>query len=532
MDDFDLRVQRICALLTQRREGGNRNVDVARWLGLTWSWTAEHCARLLAQFPDGISEAVLLAELEQQWLEERAMTQRTSNCTLQQLVFESDSETLVMDKIVEARIVSAQREPGASLWQLQVADTAEDVEARSGETLDMYLHDRFSYIFDTKLLDPTTQSIRIRFTKARMARRPRRIIFPALCALLITTPDDGRLLLANYTAPSTSAEDTGLVHLKGDQVAVLHPASISPGERPSFRNCSIALQCESEQTVLVITSTARQSGISAADPTKLTPDENDTITALHYTPRLFLEDLKPNMSHVTLFGRVMAISDNVTRTTGLLGPQYAHGVRVQEPLDKNGAQGDRIVVRLQVCDDCHDEWRDITFWGPMHRVVAQLSPGQMVLLARLQTTAWRERANCFHITAKAHYDVQVYNLSALSGMLFSPCMRALTYLAALSTTRNCFARATITAHGTIDDERCFYSHAPCGQPVSDTGDGQWKCERCRAFLPSSDDANHVALAYQLTWTLDDGTHQVECSAASLASTVRRTSYLAPQCMSS
>ncbi|KAJ1827685.1 hypothetical protein LPJ56_001533 [Coemansia sp. RSA 2599] len=233
-----------------------------------------------------------------------------------------------------------------------------------------------------------------------------------------------------------------------------------------------------------------------------------------YAHRLRIDQLRGDMSNVTLLANVLLVSENKP---------------VADP-DAEGAAIDRCAVRLvDSTDTC-----DVTLWGSdLGRQAARIRPGQLVLIHNLETEAGD---GGLLITGGPAINTSIFNISTMPGVLTSSALRTYSFLAELPAQGCRYIKACATAvrpaaSAGLSDPRdrtnaTTLLHSACGRPVVLSGSAETKrldnpvdtylfdCLGCgRAQLPTAE----VEPAFCMCVDVDDGTAsrcaQVDAAAA-------------------
>lgn len=250
---------------------------------------------------------------------------------------------------------------------------------------------------------------------------------------------------------------------------------------------------------------------------KVSRDERGRQDYSRYAHRVRLSQLKPEMAKLTLLARAVAISDNL---------------RVYF---EDGSYRDRYVMRIE--DDGKALTYDVTLWDDVgQRAAANVRDGQLVVLKGVET---REQDERMVIDGGKGIDTEVYNVSAMHGILTGQGLRGLTRLACLEVPSNVYVKGVVLGavsveEGGVTDARDWCGatvlvHNVCGGrlggvdvPVAEgrLADAAekyaWGCRRCDLQRV---DAGDMRSAFSLAVQLDDGS---DCRLAGMTDGVSRT----------
>ncbi|ORX83396.1 hypothetical protein K493DRAFT_342034 [Basidiobolus meristosporus CBS 931.73] len=226
---------------------------------------------------------------------------------------------------------------------------------------------------------------------------------------------------------------------------------------------------------------------TGSSQTTVPRDDFGLLDYKYYPERIYIHDLKPKMINITLFGRIVAMSQNI-------------------PVEKTGTMMDRFAVRvLDITGTC-----DITLWEAIGHDAAPFRIGQYILLEGLSTSERKENGQCF-VNGSEILGCQVRNISTLKGILASPALREMVPLKNAVEYDNFYCRSVIVgweagnSKGISSKEGIpnliLLTHNACKRTVIEKSDWFY-CEHCKVEIR---DDSGLEPIYNITWFLDDGT---------------------------
>ncbi|KAK9767197.1 hypothetical protein K7432_003162 [Basidiobolus ranarum] len=238
---------------------------------------------------------------------------------------------------------------------------------------------------------------------------------------------------------------------------------------------------------VVSSSMPSQSGFSQ---TTVPRDDFGLLDYKYYPERIHIHDLKPKMINITLFGRIVAMSQNI-------------------PVEKNGVMMDRFAVRIiDITGTC-----DITLWEKIGHEAAPFRVGHYVLLEGLSTSERKENGQCF-VNGSEILGCQVKNVSTLKGILASPSLREMIPLKRALEYDNFYCRSVIVGWEPGESKGIsskqgipnliLLTHNACKRTVVEKSDWFY-CEHCKISIK---DDSGLEPIYNITWHLDDGTESL------------------------
>ncbi|KAJ3055714.1 hypothetical protein HK097_009599 [Rhizophlyctis rosea] len=125
------------------------------------SWVAQRILSLVAQYPSGLTEAILYSELELQWDDCSVEFRRGVSRKFELLDSVTDGKLIGLDAVFEVTITASSLLPRTHTRIFTLADES------SKRTVDMYLHQKFYFLTQGPLVDLLNQrSIRLTGTRS------------------------------------------------------------------------------------------------------------------------------------------------------------------------------------------------------------------------------------------------------------------------------------------------------------------------------------------------------------------------------
>ncbi|KAI9141496.1 hypothetical protein BKA69DRAFT_394701 [Paraphysoderma sedebokerense] len=125
----------------------------------------------------------------------------------------------------------------------------------------------------------------------------------------------------------------------------------------------------------------------------VTKDDMGVLDYKFYPERILIKDLQPKMSNLTLFGRIVAMSQNM-------------------PLSRDGKLMDRYAIRLLDSSGTID----ITVWDRLAKLTTSCRLGEYILLTNL-TTSERKSGNVIYVNATKALGTEIHRSKCISNKL-------------------------------------------------------------------------------------------------------------------
>ncbi|KAJ3374672.1 hypothetical protein GGF31_006569 [Allomyces arbusculus] len=205
--------------------------------------------------------------------------------------------------------------------------------------------------------------------------------------------------------------------------------------------------------------------------------------------RTYISSLGPDMKNLTLFGTVVAVSDN-------------------RPHEVGGQRVNRVAVKLQDDSGVYD----ITVWGDIVKRAAKLLPGQLVLWCNLSTSHMKDGIK-FFLNAQPTAHATLTIVSTIPALLTSSCLRDSGRIVDMPGRTFTAVAVRITAMPKAPYTRL--SHTTCLKPIH-LRDEMWQCTTCKEYILPGD-LRKVQSIYSLVWSISDGHANAQCRATPTAS---------------
>ncbi|GAN02079.1 hypothetical protein MAM1_0016c01519 [Mucor ambiguus] len=422
---------------------------------IPWSWVAVNVAKVLSEYPTGLTDTVLLSILELMW--EKTFIQRfkgfdkitdeannreldiymhpkfsdwiaysNENCEF----FANRKIRIICPPKANAPILNKQKDiqmarryrvaliPPTELLLIMLdrndrafvlrefPDRIRDISARSNYRfwLKIIHVEVFVHITPTPNLNPTEES-----------KSQRTDIF-----LVDMSSDCVPVVLSLYDKQTKLAS----IFRRNDYIGLHQPALKQSTGSQEFvfeyaSDTAIFLMPEKEAQeaslakVNLTTLASQDDAFSYTDPKKdiAERDEEGFIDCSNYTQRIYLQDLVHRMLNVTLLGKVVGLADN----NSFIKP-------------KDGGTGqkmDRYAIRLTDSTDT----MDITLWEEAGHDSRRLRVGQYILLDHLVTSdKHQSKANnkmIWYVNGSVVCGTKIYNISTLSCLITSTSFRSI-----------------------------------------------------------------------------------------------------------
>ncbi|KAI8812401.1 hypothetical protein BJ742DRAFT_794038 [Cladochytrium replicatum] len=448
----------------KRRGGGVNSSRVAANSPAPWAWVMRFVMEMMEEYPSGVTETVLLAELERKWEDARIRIgsgDKIGGSIEAWMPEKQIPRTAVFDVTVQS--VREISNTGFYLFIFADSDSADDPRR---SVVEMYVHERFDFLIQQRY--PTFfRQRRVRVTDVRFdqdfmtrsavnstnlsadgRRRPavRMLATPHMVFVLDAAKDAEWLdaeagdLVAGFEMRGNDADFGILVKLcgteengvdratkyvriwvadmrdrhksistlvlwddqmrlnelwkKGDVLAIKQPL-VSRNQAGA-----LDIQIGSTTAVLCIPSKPAEEKIvgTAADPGtgssqySVPRDDEGVLDLATFPERMYVADLKPNMTNVSLLGFVTFIASN-------------------DRPDELVRFGIRLADATGSCD--------VTLWDAVgSRAVQNIEVGQLVFMYYLSTSALKERGT-FYTMGSTELGTKIYNVSTNRGLLSS-----------------------------------------------------------------------------------------------------------------
>jgi len=331
---------------------------------LPWNWIAEKLAELLTEYPGGITDAILLSELELKWEQTANKLKNGSDKKFFNLQSVMDNGDIPINTPFEVLIDKVCFIEGTKTAVMRFSD-----ESGSSKTGEMYLHKKYYFLLEPEFCSLTLNTRRtIRFISSSCAIKPDTSKFlPSDLFLFILTDQDKDFIykyfcgtklsqisdlnngnpfnlwvkVTNIESPS-AARSRGRIrklivsirddsvdrdfHLilwdeqirlseffkKGDCLGIAQPYISHPENQsipsPIFEYGS--------STILFLKPKLEEKDLISETKNSLKAivkkDETGSYDMAMYPERIWIRDLQPCMSNVVLLGKIMALSENVS----------------------------------------------------------------------------------------------------------------------------------------------------------------------------------------------------------------------------
>ncbi|KAL6064294.1 hypothetical protein QOT17_011042 [Balamuthia mandrillaris] len=529
-----------------------------------WNWVALHVVTLLAKYPGGITRAILLSELQALWDECSSEWQHGLSGKLESIDRLWCTKTLPLAAILEVSIATIQRVPHTQIFLLSLKDE------RSKKTIEWYMPQKL-YSLASAPGSLLTEKRKLRLTGCRTVCTAQSMrLLPTDYSVILLNAEDEDWVLNHFTdklqdlTPFRASHDyrlwvkveciqsvrtqayghhlevdvtirdaraTTLSHgsfvpapfvatlvlwddqvnmaslfKKHDQLAIFSP--VAPHWQKHHR-----MEYGPKTIIYVLPSSPPQevvgsSSVESSHQTYSVPrDENGHLDYSHYPERILLRHIKPNMTYLTLYGRVQMMRPNQ--------PLLNSGGHQHERDARRGSTAatprtDRFAVRIQDSTGAH---QDVTLWGSVGRAFSVSRPGHLVLMENVTSSPRKEAKGKFYLLCAAAQKGRCYNVSMLKGTLASSDFLDITVLRDARHIKNYVCRAAVVGWHLPSSERGLLQtvHTTCLREVrqQEGYSSEFCCDFCAVQIESGDDLKKV---FNVQWRLDDGTGSVLASA--------------------
>ncbi|TPX61562.1 hypothetical protein SpCBS45565_g07228 [Spizellomyces sp. 'palustris'] len=518
INDFEQAVTKLRKRLTEREtrrqlqrldqkenvsKNGEEDSDV-----VPWSWVFTRLLVLLGQYPSGLTEAIVNAELEMQWDECSSEVRRG----VSKLTLSDPGSRRSIDMYLHQKFCFLADEcAGGFLEKVRITGTRSVTTPVGGTRLLPTEHMVFllseSDDQDKKFLsDRFDESLsHVAAADVEEGRSFAFLVKVHQIGTVHAARSHGRLKRLHVYVNDTSVEENaclvlwdeqiGLASLfrKGDWLAIWRPYVTVERQAGRDDTRSITLEYGSQTVIFVIpmdpTKEMELMCSMASQPSQhaVPRDARGILDFKWYPRRLLVTELAPKMINITIFGKVLEVIANM-------------------PFENEGIKVSRYGIRLT------DEsgYCDITLWDDIGQTAtATAFVGDWLLLEGLATTERVARGQPgklvkkrFDVFGKVELGTKAWNVSSSTGFLCSPFLRnILRVSAALAEKRhNFYCRAVISNWAEGKCGRTTISiHPRCNRPVETTDEAVLYCPFCAHFIED------YKLTYTLRFVLDDAT---------------------------
>ncbi|KAI9098600.1 hypothetical protein DFS34DRAFT_79113 [Phlyctochytrium arcticum] len=560
VDRVQRRLQKKETHRSQRRKLSNKAGDETSINNeITWNWVAANLLQLVAQYPSGLTEAIILSELEgQNTQEERQYSRAGSGRKLNNLDALTDGKIVPPEAVFETCVSKVYTLPGASTPVLTLT------AVEGGRSVDMYLHQKFWSLREepgilkqnrilrmtgTRCVTTPTGGIRLlpseymayvlsekndmdqQFLKKHFDQRLVDIVAGQECGggVLVKVQNIGTVqpgrhfghvkrleIEVNDTTVEENVsfylwdEQIGLASLfqKGDLIAMWRPF-VTINKYTGLLNggtdaTSTMLEYGTQTVLFVIPmDPAKERALMSShggysSDQKIPRDSQGILDYQNFPERIAKNHLVPKMINVSLFGKVVKLARNPNSLAQIIHDSC--GIRLLDPLS-----GENI---------------DVTLWDEASRNILNTTfAGDWIFLENVATT---ENVNAriasgakmgqtqqqVEVIGKPKLGTRVWNVSTAAGFLSSPFLHTEISLAdAIDTHMD-----TFMVRATISDWKDFYDneapdiidlHSLCDRPVHRTPQGTYECTWCKEEVVD----RRPAMNFQVT--LDDSTEYLD-----------------------
>ncbi|KAG0741427.1 hypothetical protein G6F62_002823 [Rhizopus arrhizus] len=432
---------------------------------IPWSWIAVQVARILIEYPTGLTHVILLAILELEW--EKTFLKKFKG-------FDSDFGTIqaVYDCVtaetflLEVKVIYCEPIPSGTTFKITVTDEIRE--------MDILMHPKFTpwienmgFIHNRKIRIVCPPKVNTPI-QDRSPHIPRRLytalIPPTELLLLMLTRKDKAFVQSRFTklrdAESTSwhvwlkiihvehtkqnkhridvyladmssdalpvilslyDDQTHLASIfrRNDYMALSNPAHTHTGPQP-MNPSGIVLEYTNDTVIFLMPEAEAQAAglakmnlssyMSSQDSSSLASlrkeiierDEEGFMDCSNYEPRIFVSDLVHCMLNVTLLGKVVGLAKN-------------------NPFYKNGKRMDRYALKIADMTGT----MDITLWEEAGHGSRTLRIGQYILLEQLVTSDKHQsgQKKVWYVNGSTVCGTKLYNISTITALLTSSSFR-------------------------------------------------------------------------------------------------------------
>ncbi|KAJ2873638.1 hypothetical protein GGH93_003077 [Coemansia aciculifera] len=493
--------------------------------GIPWSWVATAVSRILSDHSSGVSRAVVLAELESAWHqytsseEQDSAAQRTLGG-----FFHRGNTAPALTTLFELRIVALEQLAHTSIWmwRLSGSDSApkgmRPPRHSASKQMSAFVHQRFYPMIESAEFEgffDGNRALYLAGLRGTACEEELKLLPTTAAVFVLQVERDARLMRDFFGAAIVDSQpvlttepafDAGQVWgvvdtvvQSGEEHATPRCAIVEIAVRPAgggqprvvvveFRGADISLAhafhrgdclglvCAAAENPHTLAYGAQTLAFMA--PGKAPEMAPATMAVGARSPRVWLSQVRPETSGLTLLVRVMAVSANMPADD----EPYRRAMRVSDG--------------TAACD--------ATVWGTLAQRMAQLRAGQTVLMRRFE--AHDEQGG---VVLNGGLDIgsAIDNVSSFPAVPHSAALRRLESLDRIRAPASRYARASVTRveplRNELRDSRDLAAatklvHALCGRRLARAAGGL-ECAKCAR--PVADTKSVFALAVDL----DDGT---------------------------
>lgn len=531
---------------------------------IPWSWVATNVARILIEYPTGLTHVILYSILELQW--EKNFLKKFKGFDSEFSTIQAVYDCRKADTfLLEVKVTQWVPIPQSTIFKVTVSD--------AGREMDLLMHPKFSEWIESGFLQNKNLRMvcppKINSPVKSEDRRLRTALIPPTELLLIMLNREDRVFVQSrfktklrdstdlfwlkiihteqtnqegadiYLSDMSSDAPPIILSLDKQQASLtfifrrndylgLSQPKIVRGD-PQPMNPSGTILYYTNQTVIFLmpeveaqaadlakinlSSYVSSQGSSLNNSAKdiAERDEEGFIDCSIYEPRIFVNDLVHCMLSVTLLGKVVGLAKN-------------------NPFNKNGKRMSRYALKIADTTGTID----ITLWEEAGYDSRTLRIGQYILLEQLVTSDshQNEQKRIWYVNGSTVCGTRLYNISSITSLLTTSSFRQLIPLwhAKESKLDHFQIEATIIGwelHSRIKQEEIMYTdksqdisilpskhivtlaHTTCLLPLSAT---DVECEFCGC--PIENELTHIfrpksAVGLEeegwIEWILDDGT---------------------------
>ncbi|KAJ2058264.1 hypothetical protein GGI08_003465 [Coemansia sp. S2] len=492
--------------------------------GIPWSWVATTVSRILSDHSSGVSRAVVLAELESAWHQYTSSEEQDS--AVQRTLggfFHRGNTAPALTALFELRIVALEQLAHTSIWmwRLSGSDTAPKgmlpPRHSASKQMSAFVHQRFYPMIESAEFEGFfggRRALYLAGLRGTACEEELKLLPTTSAVFVLQAGRDARLMRDFFgvevvdNQPVLAKEpafDAGqvwgvvdIVLQSGEDHATPHCAVVEIAVCPAgggqprlvaveFRGADISLAqafhrgdclglvCAAAENSSTLSYGAQTLAFVLPAAVKV-PEA--TATGVR-SPRVWLSQLRPETSGLTLLVRVMAVSANMPADN----EPFRRAMRVSDG--------------TAACD--------ATVWGALAQRVAQLRAGQTVLMRKFEA---HEEQGGVVLNGGLDIGSAIDNVSAFPAVPHSAALRRLESLDRVRAPASRYVRASVTRVEPLLDEMrdsrdlaaaTKLVHALCGRRIVRASSGALECAKCAA--PVADTRSVFALAVDL----DDGT---------------------------
>ncbi|KAJ2735890.1 hypothetical protein IW152_001188 [Coemansia sp. BCRC 34962] len=491
---------------------------------IPWSWLATAVSLILSDHSSGVSRPVVLAELEYAW--HRYSSSEEQDSAVQRTLggfFLRGNTVPGPAALFELRIIALEQLAHTSIWmwRLSGSDSApkgmKPPRSSSTKQMSAFVHQRFYPMIESAEFEGFFAGKRALYLTGlcgTVSEEELKLLPTTAAVFVLELERDARLMgdffgveIIDDQAVLTKdpAFDAGQVWgvvdtviQSSEEYAVPHCAIVEINVHPQgggqprlmavefrggdtslanalHRGDYLGLMCAIAENSDTLSYGAQT--LAFVLPSTAKAAECQT-TGLH-SPRVWLAQVRPDTSQLTLLVQVVAVSANMP------------------------ADGEPYRRALRVCDSTGT--RDATVWGALALRVARLRAGQTVLMRKFNA---HEEQGTVMLNGSLDIGSGIDNVSSFPSVPHSAALRPIETLDRIgSAPSSSYARVSVTRTepllSELRDSRDLAAatklvHALCGRRVTRDSDGL-VCEKCAG--PATDTKSVFALAVDL----DDGT---------------------------